>query len=318
MATVTSVTSHFPVAKEGFTTTLSSTIASAAATVPLNSVTGYSNGDTAVLVIEPASATNKQVVTGIVDTTGVQLTSAVWTEGTNQTHNTGSTVVDYVTATHMSMVTKGILVDHSQSGGHEIAINYDPANTTLETQKWAGVASAVNEITVTNSATGAGPIVSATGGDTDIDVNITPKGTGRVSLAGAGAPVEATVATQQTTTSTTYADLATTTDTVTAVIGSSGKALLNLFATITNNTNFAFAYVTFVASGANTIAASDTYAIQFQAFAGNASNAYGASHLLTGLTAGSTVFKLKYRVQTGGSGSGTGAFSNRKISAIPL
>jgi hypothetical protein len=47
----------------------------------------------------------------------------------------------------------------------------------LETQKWVGVASAVNEITVTNAATGNAPLVSATGGDTNVNLNVQPKGT---------------------------------------------------------------------------------------------------------------------------------------------
>jgi hypothetical protein len=42
--------------------------------------------------------------------------------------------------------------------------------------------SAVNEFTVANAATGAGPTLSATGTDTNIDINITPKGTGEVNL----------------------------------------------------------------------------------------------------------------------------------------
>lgn len=44
------------------------------------------------------------------------------------------------------------------------------------------VASAVNEVTVANAATGNGPSVSATGGDTNIDLNLLGKGTGRVKL----------------------------------------------------------------------------------------------------------------------------------------
>lgn len=43
-------------------------------------------------------------------------------------------------------------------------------------------ASAVNELTLANAATGAGPTLSATGSDTNIDINITPKGTGEVNL----------------------------------------------------------------------------------------------------------------------------------------
>ena len=44
--------------------------------------------------------------------------------------------------------------------------------------------SAVNEFTIANAATSGGPTLSSTGGDTNIDINITPKGTGDVVLAG--------------------------------------------------------------------------------------------------------------------------------------
>lgn len=122
--TVSSVTSHFPSAQNGFTTTLSSTIASGATTVPLNSVAGYTNGQTAVFVVDPSDATKKQTFTGVIDTAGVQVTSVVWTAGTNQTHSGGATVVDYATATHISMVTKGILVAHDQTGVHKSGATY--------------------------------------------------------------------------------------------------------------------------------------------------------------------------------------------------
>jgi hypothetical protein len=55
---------------------------------------------------------------------------------------------------------------------------------TLELVKFAETASAVNEITVTNSATGNAPEISATGDDTNIDLKLTPKGTGKLNLDG--------------------------------------------------------------------------------------------------------------------------------------
>jgi hypothetical protein len=51
---------------------------------------------------------------------------------------------------------------------------------TLELVKFAETASAVNEITVTNSATGNAPQISATGDDTNIDLRLATKGTGGV------------------------------------------------------------------------------------------------------------------------------------------
>jgi len=43
-------------------------------------------------------------------------------------------------------------------------------------------ASAVNEITIANAATGANPVISATGSDTNIGITLTPKGTGNAVL----------------------------------------------------------------------------------------------------------------------------------------
>lgn len=194
MPTLTSVTKFFPSAKEGFTTTLASTISSKTTTVPLNSVTGYTNGDTIVLVVDPGNS-SKQVFTGVVDTSGVQITGVVWTEDTNVTHTAGATVVDYVTATHIAMTTKGLLVEHKQTGAHKdvtadsLTINSGgnidlPSGGALrdennnELLKTTQTASAVNEITVTNAATGNPPTISATGGDTNISLKGVPKGTG--------------------------------------------------------------------------------------------------------------------------------------------
>jgi len=50
-------------------------------------------------------------------------------------------------------------------------------------------ASAVNEITVTNAATGNGPSITATGDDTNVDLTIDPKGTGTLTLGSADATV---------------------------------------------------------------------------------------------------------------------------------
>ncbi len=44
--------------------------------------------------------------------------------------------------------------------------------------------SAVNQLDITNAATGNGPTISSTGGDTNINLNITPKGSGQVVLDG--------------------------------------------------------------------------------------------------------------------------------------
>jgi hypothetical protein len=79
------------------------------------------------------------------------------------------------------------------SGGNVVEIGTNPSTFTVtspkvitgindtnnnEVFKITATGSAVNEFTVANAATGAGPTLSATGSDTNIDINITPKGTG--------------------------------------------------------------------------------------------------------------------------------------------
>lgn len=50
-------------------------------------------------------------------------------------------------------------------------------------------ASAVNELTITNASTGSAPVISATGGDTNLDFTLTPKGLGLVTFNG-GAKIQ--------------------------------------------------------------------------------------------------------------------------------
>jgi hypothetical protein len=55
-------------------------------------------------------------------------------------------------------------------------------DATNELLTFSKTASAVNEITIANAATGSGPTLSTTGSDTDIDLNLTAKGTGTIKL----------------------------------------------------------------------------------------------------------------------------------------
>ncbi|OBJ49542.1 hypothetical protein [Mycobacterium sp. 1423905.2] len=117
------------------------------------------------------------------------------------------------------------------------------------------------------------------------------------------------VATSESTSSTTYTDLATTTDQVTVNIGSSGKALVFLSADISAAASGGVASMGFALSGANSQAASDSQRItgSFYTIGG------GVAFLLTGLAAGSTTFKAKYK-----SVGATGTAANRRIAVIPF
>lgn len=124
------------------------------------------------------------------------------------------------------------------------------------------------------------------------------------------------VATNESTTSTTYADLATTTDSVTVTIGANGLALVSIYCgQIYNNTNGSRSLASFAISGATTQAAADNYSIMILSTGVNTPQiGIGATFLLNGLAAGSTTFKMKYKIVT----ASTGSFTDRRISVVPL
>jgi len=133
----------------------------------------------------------------------------------------------------------------------------------------------------------------------------------KVSLLTAGAKTTS-VATSETTTSTSYVGL-TTPCAVTATIGSSGMALVITSHEGGNSGADALTLSSFALSGATTQAASDTNAFKSRLTTATATQRGSSAVLLTGLNAGSTTFTQQYRVT-----SGTGTFLNRNISVIPL
>ncbi|MHA7703390.1 DUF7257 domain-containing protein [Mycobacterium sp. ML4] len=127
-----------------------------------------------------------------------------------------------------------------------------------------------------------------------------------------GPPAAAYVSTSQTTTSTTYADLATTTDTVTVNVGSSGMVAVFIYSNMQNTGN-AGIWTSFAISGATTLAASDSYAVEYSTPGAGWEARIGSPFIVPNLNPGSTTFKMKYRVN-----AGTGSWKDRRISAIPL
>ncbi len=125
---VTSVTKFFPSAENGFSTTTSASVGSGATTVELNSLSGYDDGEVVVFIIDPTDPVKKQTFTGTVDYANTQIINVVWTAGTNQTHILGATVVDYASATHISMISKGIKVQHKDDGTHADTITTNTIN----------------------------------------------------------------------------------------------------------------------------------------------------------------------------------------------
>lgn len=123
--------------------------------------------------------------------------------GTDQNYSAGTTTRVYmpVSAERENRIVDWGLVEHGQLGTHTAitATSITTSGAVLTTPKVitsindtnanelfkvTATASAVNELTVANAATGNGPTLSATGGDTNVDINLTPKGTGLVKIGG--------------------------------------------------------------------------------------------------------------------------------------
>jgi hypothetical protein len=103
-------------------------------------------------------------------------------------YSNGTDVVDTAftkLSSDYSPTLSGIL----DTNGNDIIIDNGGAvedDSNNEYIKFSKTATAVNEITVANAAASGTPNISATGDDTDIDLNLTAKGLGRVTLNGTG------------------------------------------------------------------------------------------------------------------------------------
>lgn len=123
------------------------------------------------------------------------------------------------------------------------------------------------------------------------------------------------VASQQATTSTSYTDLSTVGPTVTITTGT--KVLVSIVAELAKTGSATpDSYASFAISGATTLAAANNpYAIRFQmGDAVGGSFQFGGTWIVTGLTAGSNTFTMKYKDAAGG----TTYFANRTLSVIDL
>src|SRR6056300_1547005 len=118
--------------------------------------------------------------------------------GTGVTIPEGKTILVYADGTNVNDVfflanvvedTTPQLGGNLDANGNNIIIhngNFIGDENGAEQIKFSTTASAVNEMTATNAATGNAPELSATGGDTNIDLNLTPKGVGRATFNGQG------------------------------------------------------------------------------------------------------------------------------------
>jgi hypothetical protein len=133
-----------------------------------------STGGTEIVTVKTSSGT------GVSFATNEKTTKIVYSDGTNIVNsNIGALVNDYSPQLAAALDTNGQAIQFDTATG----IQDDSGNEQITFSK---TASAVNEFTVANAATGNAPNLSATGTDTNVDLNLTPKGIGRVTLNGNG------------------------------------------------------------------------------------------------------------------------------------
>lgn len=193
---VSAVTNVLPTVNEGFTTTLASTVLAGATIVPLQSAAELTDGTVFVGIIELGS-TKQQTFTGIVDSGGSRITSVKWTRGTNADHAAGVSIVDKITGTAINLLTKALsgvmtiggvlkpslaLVSPVITSASNAALTTPKVTTSIndangnEAIRLSIIASAANDITVTNALAGSYPAIGASGDDTNIGLNLKTKG----------------------------------------------------------------------------------------------------------------------------------------------
>jgi hypothetical protein len=132
------------------------------------------------------NATSGSFAVTVKTSSGTGVTWSATDKGKKMVYSDGTNVVDTAfteVSSDYSPQLSGIL----DTNGNDIIIDNGGAiedDSNNEYVKFVKTATAVNEVSVTNAAASGAPEISATGDDTDIDLKITPKGSGKLNLDG--------------------------------------------------------------------------------------------------------------------------------------
>jgi len=121
-------------------------------------------------------------------TSGTGVTWSATDKGTKMIYSDGTNVVDTAFTDLISDKSPQLAADLDANGNNILIDSGNSINdeNDLEQIKFSTTASAINEFTVKNAAAGNAPDLQATGDDTNIDLNLTPKGIGRATFNGQG------------------------------------------------------------------------------------------------------------------------------------
>ena len=134
------------------------------------------------------NATSGAYTVTVKTSSGSGVTWSATDKGIKMVYSDGTNVVD-TAFTEVSSDYTPTLSGILDTNGNDIVVDNGGAiedDSNNEYIKFVKTATAVNEVTITNQATGSAPSIAATGDDTNIDFNLTPKGIGRVTLNGNG------------------------------------------------------------------------------------------------------------------------------------
>jgi hypothetical protein len=157
-------------------------------------LTGTITGNVSVIIPDGIEKTYlvKNNTTGsftvqIKTTSGTGPTFAAADKGIKLVYSNGTNVIDSALQNLSSDYTPTLSANLSTNSKNIIiASTYGIIDENANEQiKFTTTASATNEITIANAAAGSSPIISATGGDTNVGLTLTPKGDlGRITLNG--------------------------------------------------------------------------------------------------------------------------------------
>jgi hypothetical protein len=205
------MTTYFRKGKSLYSSTTNSFGTGESETITPASVTGLPTSEITLTFDKDVSGKLERIRGTITGGNFVVASGGRGVDGTTEQAHTSPTVEYVFNAADLNDMVDGFDVEHSIDGTHDATkvvaiagaqtitgaktfgagllkatspqittgINDSAGNEVIKTP---ATASAINEITVTNAASGNSPIISATGGGTDIGITLTPKGTGKVTV----------------------------------------------------------------------------------------------------------------------------------------